>query len=74
MISKKLDDEIEPYKPVSKDHTRANRVGVNLEQLESMEKLDKPSFRHERRSVDINHLKKKKLQNSLHQRKLSQFP
>lgn len=61
MISKKLDNDIEPYKPVSKDHTRTNRVGVNMEQLETMDKLEKHSFRHERRSVDINHLKKKKL-------------
>ena len=37
MISNKLDDDVEPFKPVSKDHTRANRVGLNLEQLEFME-------------------------------------
>ena len=35
-ISKKLDQEVEPFKPVSKDHTRTNRVGVNLEMLESI--------------------------------------
>ena len=44
-------------KPVSKDHKRVNRNGVNLEQLDKMKKSvnydDLGPFRGERHSVDI---------------------
>ena len=30
MISKRLDEEVEPFAPVSKDHQRSNKNGVNL--------------------------------------------
>mgnify|MGYP000559274944 CR=1 FL=1 len=63
MINKKLDSEIEPFKPVSKDHLRVNRVGVNLEQLEG-----KRGFKNERKSLDMSTIKKKKFtQNTIFQ-------
>jgi len=49
-MAKKLDQEVEPFKPVSKDHTRANRVGVPLETLETHKSS---TFRLERKSVDM---------------------
>ena len=71
-ISERLDDDPEPYKPVSKDHTRANRIGINLEHLKSLETIkeahdfekafeNRNPFRYERRSMDIN----KKAQNKI---------
>jgi hypothetical protein len=72
MINKKLDAEVEPFKPVSKDHTRANRVGVNIEQLENMD--TKMNFRNnQRKSLDMSTIKKKKL-NPMHARKQSYAP
>ena len=59
-ISDRLDDDPEPYKPVSKDHTRANRIGINLEHLKSLETIKENSnaenrnpFRYERKSMDV---------------------
>ena len=70
-INQKLDSEIEPFKPVSKDHLRVNRVGVNLEQLDAA----KRGFRNERKSLDMSTIKKKKFnQNNMHQRKQSYAP
>ena len=71
VIKNKLDEEIIACKPISKDHLRTNKNGVNLEQLENIERNP---FRHERKSVDVTHLKKKKLAGSgFHSRKQSQF-
>ena len=36
MLSKKLDEEVKPFEPVSKNHARVNKNGVNLEQLQSI--------------------------------------
>jgi hypothetical protein len=58
MIANRLEDEVEPFKPVSKDHTRANRIGINLEHLKSLETIKESTgearnlFRYERRSID----------------------
>ena len=45
-ISRKLDAEVEPFKPVSKDHQRTNKNGVNLEQRGN-------PFKKDRKSMDI---------------------
>ena len=43
-IAKKLEAEIEPFKPVSKDHFRTNKNGINLEKANP--------FKKDRNSVD----------------------
>ena len=58
-ISNTLDKDPEPFKPVSKDHTRVNRVGVNLEHLEAKNHR----LKNERRSLDMSTVKKKKFNN-----------
>ena len=73
MISKRLDHEIEPFKPISKDHLRTNRVGMNLEKLEALEKQPK-HFKKERQSLDMSQMKTKKKfteGKSFHSRKMS---
>ena len=51
-------------KPVSKDHTRSNRMGINLEYIDKLEQRgswERKPFKMERRSVDVKQVKKKKL-------------
>jgi hypothetical protein len=43
-ISKKLDSEPQILQPVSKDHTRTNKVGMPLDQLHRMESQEKHIF------------------------------
>ena len=66
-IIKHFNQEYEPFKPVSKDHLRANRVGVNVEYLEKLKEKQKGSkkqfqdpYRKERKSLDLSSLKKRK--------------
>ena len=64
-IDKRLDEEVVPMKPISKDRTRVNRVGLGLDQVAakhlkdsgSSQNLDQAlAFRKERKSVDESHL------------------
>lgn len=64
---KHLNSEYEPFKPVSKDHLRSNRVGVNVEYLEKLKEKQKGTkkqyqdpYRKERKSLDLSSLKKRK--------------
>jgi hypothetical protein len=74
MISKRLDAEVEPFGPVSKDHQRTNRNGINLDVGKSNQ-----TFGSKRKSLDIS-AAKEKLKNknfnpgSLSVRKLSHVP
>tara|TARA_B110000285_G_C14937911_1_gene520519 strand:- start:332 stop:559 length:228 start_codon:yes stop_codon:yes gene_type:complete len=65
-ISERLDEDPEPFKPVSKDHTRANHIGINLEQLKNLQTIkenvgseSRNPFRYERRSMDVSKANKK---------------
>jgi hypothetical protein len=44
-IAKKLEEEVEPFKPVSKDHFRTNKNGINLDKINP--------FKKDRKSVDL---------------------
>lgn len=74
----KLDQEVDVHKPVSKDHLRTNRLGIRLEQLESLDRspLSKNRFYQDRMSLDAttSFLNKKKLdttKRSFHNRNMS---
>lgn len=66
-IEKKLDQDVLPARPVSKDHTRTNRNGVSLERAEQLGEHKKHAaslktseqklgLRKERKSVDVGAL------------------
>jgi hypothetical protein len=64
-LTRKLDAEVEPFKPVSKDHFRTNKNGINIDRGNP--------FKKERKSMDIaaSRNMNKGIQHHLSHRKIS---
>jgi len=81
-IEKKLDQDVLPARPVSKDHTRTNRNGVSLERAEQLGEQKKHAaslknseqklgLRKERKSVDVGALVSQASHNDMKRRVLA---